>query len=212
MTALQNVECDVDPRVLSRENLTVDLLRPQLRNHITVTEDHHWLWTPAGKRGYAYTWSPARKVKHGAHGVVYEELVRAVPTGLELDHTCEYRNCVFPGCLDEVTHAENQRRASWRQLQCRRAGHWYTPSNTYIDPHNKKRCRACAAEAQRLRVRTKNEPEVAASDATRTCVACGQSKSLAHNFYAHKTSPGGRLSVCKSCERERRERRRRWAG
>jgi hypothetical protein len=46
-----------------------------------------------------------------AHRWAYEDLVVAIPDGLDLDHLCRNTRCVNPWHLDPVTRAENLRRA-----------------------------------------------------------------------------------------------------
>lgn len=70
-----------------------------------------WLWD-----GYTNHDGYGRfKVQGGrnvmAHIFAYEAEVGKVPTGLELDHTCNVRHCVNPAHLEAVTHLENVRRA-----------------------------------------------------------------------------------------------------
>lgn len=44
--------------------------------------------------------------------MVFEELRRPIPVGLDLDHLCRVRSCVNPDHLEPVTRAENLRRGS----------------------------------------------------------------------------------------------------
>lgn len=66
-----------------------------------------------------------------AHRWAYENWVGPVPAGLELDHLCRNRRCVFPGHLEPVTHRENILRGSApaalhaRKTHCPR-GHAYS--------------------------------------------------------------------------------------
>ena len=72
-----------------------------------------------------------------AHRAVYINAHGAIPSGLEIDHTCGNRWCVEVSHLEAVTHAENTRRAAERRAKTRRFckhGHpWTGP-----------RCKACA--------------------------------------------------------------------
>jgi len=47
-----------------------------------------------------------------AHRFAYELLVGPIPEGMDLDHVCGVRLCVWPEHLEPVTHAENLRRRS----------------------------------------------------------------------------------------------------
>ena len=98
-----------------------------------------WLWTGyTDPLGYSRVGAP----HYSGHVLAYNLLVGPVPAGLELDHTCNVRNCVNPEHLEPVTHAENARRASERQTHCAQ-GHAYTPENTYRRPSGHRDCRIC---------------------------------------------------------------------
>lgn len=119
----------------------------------------HWLWQGSTNNdGYGRVWAkyPREPTKTGdkrpVHVVVWEELVGLVPVGFELDHTCAYKTCAHPLCMEVVTHAENQRRMGFRQTHCRRAGHPRIPANNYRDPTTgRARCRRCMAEREARR-------------------------------------------------------------
>lgn len=114
----------------------------RLHSRINKT-DTCWLYTgQVNNKGYGVF--AVGNTKRGAHVVVYELLVGPVPDGLELDHRCRVTLCVNPDHLESVTHAENQRRMGLAQTHCRRAGHPYTPDNTYRSPRGERRCRKCA--------------------------------------------------------------------
>lgn len=139
-------------------------LPARISDRLVEIDGPHWLWTgQINNKGYgqvhaAYLGDPDRPAqKRPVHAVVFEIVEHVVADGFELDHTCEHQVCAYPGCLDEVTHAENQRRSSWRQLYCRRAGHLYTPDNTYISPRGK-RCRQCARDADARRTPRRRSP------------------------------------------------------
>lgn len=92
------------------------------------------------------------------HKRAWEQVNGPVPVGLVLDHLCRNRACWNVGHLEAVTVGTNIRRgltgevARQRQLQkthCR-AGHPFTPENTYRPPSsNKRMCRTCVRERHR---------------------------------------------------------------
>lgn len=68
-----------------------------------------WLWTGGTtKDGYGLMgWV---KTTWTAHKIAYTLLVGNVPTGMQIDHLCNIRNCVNPCHLEVVTKRENARR------------------------------------------------------------------------------------------------------
>ena len=110
-----------------------------------------WVWTgQLNNKGYGLVCVEGRK--RAVHIVVYEIEIGPVPKGLELDHLCRNTACCRPGAHTEpVTHAENQRRAGEALTHCRRAGHLYTPENTYRSPRGERRCRECGRDRDRQR-------------------------------------------------------------
>lgn len=58
----------------------------------------------------------ARPVRRYAHVVSFEMWRGAVPTGLELDHTCRNRRCINPDHLEPVTRKVNVRRGALPHL------------------------------------------------------------------------------------------------
>ena len=105
-----------------------------------------WLWTgPPDKDGYG------RIRGRGAHRVIWERLVGAVPAGLVLDHRddrgCLSRACCWPRHLLPVTPRENTLRGigpsalNARKAECDH-GHPFNERNTYR--HRSRRdCRIC---------------------------------------------------------------------
>jgi len=74
-----------------------------------------WVWT--GKlttAGYGTLDARPKGRSSMVHRLVYEELIGPIPAGKVLDHLCRAPECVNPGHLDVVSHAENCRRGVWR--------------------------------------------------------------------------------------------------
>ena len=86
------------------------------------------------------------------HRVAYEHFVGPIPEGLEIDHTCRVRDCVFHGHLEAVTHRENLRRGNnpmSMRTHCPQ-NHPYDFENTYVIPNGGGRgCRKCRDESAR---------------------------------------------------------------
>lgn len=107
-----------------------------------------WVWVGAKSRGYGQA-SHAGRVQY-VHRITYEAFNGAVPSGLELDHTCRNRACVNPLHLEPVSHRTNVVRGEApaaairrhaQRTHCKR-GHEFTPENTYQRPTGRE-CRQC---------------------------------------------------------------------
>jgi hypothetical protein len=93
-----------------------------------------WIWTGSHDMNGYGTFSVKdgqKKRKLRAHRMawVYSE-GQSIPEGMTVDHLCRVRNCVNPGHLEMVTHAENIHR---RPLQKREHG-WGNPANQRTCP------------------------------------------------------------------------------
>ena len=82
-------------------------MSPADRFQARVRQDGEcWLWTGAtDPNGYGRFFLN-RKMRH-AHRVAFEWFKGPVPAGLDLDHLCRRRNCVWPLHLEAVTRREN---------------------------------------------------------------------------------------------------------
>src|SRR5215471_680067 len=72
-----------------------------------------WLWTGNKQHGYGiYSLrSNGRNERPKAHRFAWEFFNGEIEPGMTLDHICRVRHCVNPDHLEEVTRAENTRRA-----------------------------------------------------------------------------------------------------
>lgn len=106
-----------------------------------------WIWQLSLSRfGYAriIVREGGRKRLVGAHRYAYEALIGPVPDGLQLDHLCRVRACVFPEHMEPVTAGENLRRKPKpdARTHCRRR-HEFTVANTRVGKDGGRRCRTC---------------------------------------------------------------------
>jgi hypothetical protein len=74
---------------------------------------------------------------------------------MDVDHTCNRRDCVNPKHLQAVTHGVNMQLAAKRRTTCR-AGHPWTTENTYVatvkykgGTREQRYCRVCRAKHQK---------------------------------------------------------------
>lgn len=107
------------------------------------------LWTgPLTRDGYGRFQVDGRLVL--AHRWAYEHWVGPIPEGLEIDHLCRVRNCVWPEHLEPVTHLENVRRGVRPPLKTHcPQGHEYAGDNLYVNPAGYRECRTCSRAATR---------------------------------------------------------------
>lgn len=109
-----------------------------------------WTWTGYIKpNGYAsfYPGGGRHVGKVYAHRFSYELVNGPIPNGMEIDHTCNVRNCVNPAHLEVVTHRENLDRAKDRRTHCPH-GHEFTDENSYWW-NGYRSCRTCRTARHR---------------------------------------------------------------
>lgn len=123
-------------------------LPPNLSAKIHVDEDSGcWLFTGAlNSKGYGCITVDSRRML--AHRAAYEALVGPIPEALSIDHLCFVKACCYPGHLEAVSVAENNRRAiaryqvGRRYPACRR-GHEFTEDTTGYDSRGHRYCKTC---------------------------------------------------------------------
>ena len=126
----------------------------RLWSYVLVSHTGCWLWQ-ASCTTNGYGKASFNGKQRPAHRVFYEQLVGAIPEGLDLDHLCRIRNCVNPDHLEPVTRSENLRRGEvggWWQAQKTHCpqGHPYDEANT-CHSGGKRHCRTCSRKRAALR-------------------------------------------------------------
>lgn len=110
-----------------------------------------WIWCAASTNGYGRMFLgrvegvASHEYAHRFSWMIHHNNGKAIPRGMQVDHTCCNRSCVNPAHLELVSAAENKVREGARQTHCIH-GHRYTAHNTYIDGRGHRRCRACAQD------------------------------------------------------------------
>jgi hypothetical protein len=151
------------PRVLAdikglSKHFTEDTLRSHLRDRSTRREDGCLIVRGYGSHRGVHQKLAGRAWAHIAAFVVF---VGGYDPALDVDHTCDVKDCIEPTHLRQVTHAENCRTRA-RRPRCRK-GH-----EREIDEATgryRRGCRLCNRDAQR-RWRERQAEEVARARAT----------------------------------------------
>ena len=140
------------------------MLDERFTNKFTVCpKTNCWLWQATTVWGYGYyQLAVGRQVR--AHRYAYEQLVGAVPEGLELDHKCENKRCVNPKHLEPVTHRVNCLRGKCGQHNANKThclrGHEYTLANTNTTSVGSRQCKECGRQrARKAYARAKREKQ-----------------------------------------------------
>jgi hypothetical protein len=115
-----------------------------------------WTWTGATQTGGYGSFGVGGGKQVLAHRFSYEFMRTEIPSGLQIDHLCRVRTCVNPWHMEPVTGRVNILRSTNfaavnASLEACRRGHLFTEENTRIQRQgNRRHCRACARERNRL--------------------------------------------------------------
>jgi hypothetical protein len=116
-------------------NLAARPVAVRMLSKIYIDANACWRWAREKDRdGYGRVPKSAKYRGTQAHRVSYEVFVGPIPAGLTIDHLCRVRDCINPGHLEPVTHAENCSRARRNhhlgsRSHCKN-GHPYDEANT----------------------------------------------------------------------------------
>ena len=119
-----------------------------------------WLWRGGisgggarGGGGYGSFYIPHLSRNVGAHRYAYEFCVGLIPEGLQIDHLCRVRNCVYPWHMEPVTQQENISRGEGGSLHRGKThclyGHPFSSANTLVGRNEWRWCRTCTARRGR---------------------------------------------------------------
>ncbi len=135
-----------------------------MRTHLTL-EERFWshvdpcrtdgcaVWT----KGFTTNGYGRLNIK-GHYRLAHHILNGKAPQGLEWDHLCRNRACVWPDHLEAVTHQVNMLRGfgvsgiSHAKTHCPQ-GHPYAGSNLHTTPKGERRCIACWRRRNHERLR-----------------------------------------------------------
>lgn len=96
--------------------LRLPIVIAQFMRKIEFHPNGHWLWRAGlDKDGYGKWQIVGSRKKTSVHRFAYEWFVGPIPPGLEIDHTCEIRNCCNPEHLEPVTSKQNTLRRIQRR-------------------------------------------------------------------------------------------------
>lgn len=117
-------------------------LPARLQRKLVITDDGCWLWTGFKlPKGYGRVRWEGKTEQ--VHRVTYM-LANGVWPRHEGHHTCEVKACANPEHVKDKTSAAHH--AEHLIDRCRRAGHLYTPENTYVNSAGSRICVACRRE------------------------------------------------------------------
>jgi len=117
----------------------IQLLPEYLKSCISVKDDSCWVWTGrVHVNGHGIIYLPKTETRKRrdwwVHRVVYEHLIRKLPSDIILHHKCKVKLCVNPEHLEETTnidHPDNITKIQRDQKFCKR-GHLLEGNNLKI--------------------------------------------------------------------------------
>lgn len=122
-----------------------------------------WEWQGFTQKGYGRVPRGVPEVPGEtlAHRIVYTLVRGPIPAGLTLDHLCRNPPCCNPFHLEPVTQRVNTLRgesphaANARKTHCAN-GHPLSGENLRVEANGARRCKSCAADANRRHLTRKN--------------------------------------------------------
>lgn len=153
--SISNILDRLAERVKAAKDRARAVLPKRFFDKVEISDDGCWLWTGQLRHGYGRYWDGSKQT--AAHRAAYAAVYGPIASGLVCDHLCRNKRCVRPDHLEAVTQQVNVQRGESPQKTSERnrsathckAGHEFTPENTYQAKDGRRACMECRRQWSR---------------------------------------------------------------